>query len=360
VAPARAVERWHWRRRSLTTDAIAGPRDRKPPMSTAKPTCVVCSGALEPALHGARDPQSGERFDVLRCSACRLGVIDPIPADLGRFYGPAYYGKRHGFTAQYRCWRRMRLLRRHVSGDGRLLDVGCGEGDFLAFAARRGWRACGVERGERLRDATQSGVTVYGSVDELRGLATFDVVTLWHSFEHMTEPTQELDRVLELLDDGGTLILVVPDFGGIQAKTFGRSWFHLDVPRHVYHFSQRALIDLVESRGLVVVGVNHHEIEYDLFGWLQSMLNAVLPTPNLFFDWLTGKPVPQRRGELAAGIVLAVLLFPLAVAATALGIVTRRGATINVVARKPAFVRKLPRTLDLPDEVTVATGCLVP
>ena len=311
-------------------------------MSNAKPTCVVCAAALEPWLTAARDPQSGERFDVLRCPACGLGVINPIPADLGRFYGAEYYGTRHGFTARYRCWRRMRLLRRHVAATGRLLDVGCGEGDFLAAAARDGWRAVGVERGERIRDTAQSGLDVRGSVDELRGLGSFDVVTLWHSFEHMTEPTRELDRVLELLADGGTLILVVPDFGGIQARTFGTSWFHLDVPRHVHHFSQQALLELIESRGMVVAGVDHHEIEYDLFGWLQSTLNALLPTPNVFFNWITGKPLPRRDLELVTGIVLAVLLLPFAVLATALGIVTRRGATINLVARKPAFVRRMP------------------
>ena len=311
-------------------------------MSNANPTCVVCAAALAIGLPAARDPQTGDSFDVLVCTECGLGVIDPIPDDLGRFYGAEYYGKRHGFTARYRTWRRMRLLRRHVGGKGRLLDVGCGDGDFVAAAVQAGWRACGIERGERAEDHEHSGLDIRGSVDELRGLGTIDVITMWHSFEHMTEPARELDRLLELLADGGTLIVVVPDFGGLQARTFGTSWFHLDVPRHVYHFSQRALIKLIESRGLVVVGIDHHEIEYDLFGWLQSTLNALLPTPNLFFNWLTGKPLPRRGVELAVGVVLAVLLMPFAALASALGVAARRGATINVVARKPAFVRRMP------------------
>src|SRR5512143_3622777 len=128
---------WRWGRVSRYHRArpIPHPRAASRPMSTVKPTCVVCANPLEPWLDAARDPQSGERFDVLRCPGCGLGVIDPIPADLARFYGAAYYGKRHGFTARYRCWRRMRLLRRHVAGVGRLLDVGCGEGDFIAAAA---------------------------------------------------------------------------------------------------------------------------------------------------------------------------------------------------------------------------------
>lgn len=328
-------------------------------MSNGTPTCVVCAAPLEVRLPDARDPQTGEAFAVLACVACGLGVIDPVPEDLSRFYGAEYYGERHGFTARYRTWRRMRLLRRHVRGTGRLLDVGCGDGDFVAAATRAGWRACGIERGERAADHAHGDLDIRSSIDELRGLGSFDVITLWHSFEHMTEPARELDRLLELLADGGTLILVVPDFGGLQSRTFGASWFHLDVPRHVFHFSQRALVELIERRGLVVVGMDHHEIEYDLFGWLQSTLNALLPTPNLFFNWLTRKPLPRRGAELYAGVALAVLLMPLAVLASALGIVARRGATINVVARAPAFVRRLPAVREPRGAVALGT-CATP
>lgn len=305
------------------------------------PSCAVCAVPLQAHLPAAADPQTGDRFDVLRCPQCGSGVIATIPDDFGRFYGADYYGKRHGFTVRYRCWRRMRLVRRHVARPGRLLDVGCGDGDFLVAAARAGWRAVGVERGERADDVARQGLVVRGSLDELRGLGTFDVITLWHSFEHMTDPVSELDKIVELLADGGTLLMIVPDFGGLQARTFGRAWYHLDVPRHVHHFTQPALRALVESRGLVVVGMDHHEIEYDLFGWLQSTLNALLPTPNLFFNWLTRKPLPHRGWDLYAGIVLAVLLMPLALVATGFGILARRGATINLVARKPAFARRM-------------------
>lgn len=328
-------------------------------MNNATPTCVVCAAPLGAGLTDARDAQTGDPFDVLVCPSCGLGVIDPIPADLSRFYGAEYYKARHGFTARYRTWRRMRLLRRHVKGTGRLLDVGCGDGDFVAAAMRSGWRACGIERGERAVDHAESGLDIRASVDELRGLGTFDVITLWHSFEHMTEPARELDRLLELLADGGTLILVVPDFGGLQARTYGTAWFHLDVPRHVFHFSQDALVKLIESRGLVVVGMDHHEIEYDLFGWLQSTLNALLPTPNLFFNWLTGKPLRRRGWELGVGVALATLLMPLAALASACGIVVRRGATINVVARKPAFVRRMP-VRDEPRAAVALDPCVAP
>jgi hypothetical protein len=310
-------------------------------MPTDKPTCILCQTPLGPWLPGVPDRRSVERFDLLRCADCGLGVIDPIPVERGRPAGPDVGGERRRLTARYRGWRRLRLVRRHVAGVGRLLDVGCGEGDFVASAVGAGWRAAGVERGVSRAAAARAGLALHASLDELRGLGTFDVVTLWHSYERMTDPLGELDRIVELLSDGGTLFLVVPDAGGIQARLFGRRWFHLDVPRHVFHYDPSVLARVLASRGLVVVGVDRPEVEEDLLGWLQSAQNVLLPTPNLLFDCLRGEPV-VRRGELAAALLLAVLLLPLAVLATAGSVVVRRGAIVGVVARKPAFARLAP------------------
>lgn len=296
--------------------------------------CFVCAAPLAPALPDARDPVTGERFAVLRCTGCGVGVTRPVPEDLGRYYGPAYYGRRHGFTAWYRCWRRARLLARHVPEPGRLLDVGCGDGDFLAFVARRGWRVAGTELRDPVPEALDRGIEVRRSIAEARDLGPFDAITLWHSFEHFPDPARALDEVVAALADGGALLVIVPDSGGMQGRLFGAAWFHLDPPRHVVHFTRTSLLRLLESRGLAVEGVDHHEIEYDVFGWLQSTLNLVLPTQNQFFSWLTGKPHAAPRWEIAAAAVLAVLLAPLALLATAIGIVARRGVTLNVVARK--------------------------
>jgi SAM-dependent methyltransferase len=298
-------------------------------------TCFVCAAPLEGALPSARDPVTGETFAVLRCTRCGVGVTRPVPDDLGRYYGSAYYGQRHGFTAWYRCWRRARLLARHVAAPGRLLDVGCGEGDFLAFVARRGWRVVGTELRDPVPEAQALSIEVRGSVAEASALGPFDAITLWHSFEHFPDPARELDRVVAALADGGAVVVIVPDFGGMQGRLFGAAWFHLDVPRHVVHFTRASLLRLLESRGLAVEGVDHHEIEYDVFGWLQSTLNVLLPTQNQFFSWLTGKPHSAPAWEIALAVVLAVVLAPLALVATLVGIVARRGVTLNVVARKP-------------------------
>lgn len=296
--------------------------------------CPACGVPFEVALRDVEDSKSGERFAVLRCPACGLGATDPIPEDLGRYYDAGYYGQRHGFTARYRSWRRLRLLQRESAAAGALLDVGCGDGNFLGAARRAGWRVRGVERGPALDTLRACGMTAHGDLDEIEDGTRFRVITFWHSFEHLARPAETLRRVAPLLETGGLLVVAVPDWSGIQAQMFGRSWFHLDVPRHLFHYSQAGMRRLLAQQGLTIVRIDHHEIEYDLFGWLQSALNATLPVRNLFFDWLTGKVRGRHRLQIAVAALVTVLLGPLAVLATLLASLMGAGATLVVVARK--------------------------
>lgn len=296
--------------------------------------CCICGAQLASRYARVDDVQSGESFALLVCPSCGLGVTDPAPTQPSHYYGQAYWGKRHGFTARFRTWRRLRLLERRLRPGARLLDVGCGEGEFLVAAARRGLRVVGTELEQISEHASREGVEMHRSLDELDPGAPFDAVTLWHALEHLPTPVCEIDRIADLLVEGGTLIVAVPDFGGAQARIFGRCWFHLDVPRHLFHFTRSSLLALLTRRGLVVEQIHYHEFEYDLFGWLQSALNAILPTPNVFYGWLTGKPAQGSALEIATSIAVAVVLTPFAFAATALGSLFGRGATLRVIARK--------------------------
>lgn len=295
--------------------------------------CNACGGPLAPRLEAVRDPQSLEAFDIHRCASCGLGHTAPIPEDLGAYYGPAYYGKRHSFTDRYCLARRMRLLSSASSRTGKLLDVGCGDGNFLDAAVRAGFQGAGTDIGGALENARAKGLDVHPSLDDVRDRGPFDAVTMWHTLEHFTDPKDTLERVRTLIADDGTLIVAVPDAAGLQASLFRGSWFHLDVPRHLYHFSRHALESLLGRAGFTVKRWHHQELELDMFGWMQSALNAVLPKPNVLFQSLTGKPSHGGAGQVAISYALGTALAPAALAATALGTVTRRGGTLVAIAR---------------------------
>lgn len=293
-------------------------------------------------LEAVRDPQSLETFEIQRCATCGLGHTSPIPPDLAAYYGEAYYGKRHSFTDRYCLARRLRILTNTTSAtrDARaLLDIGCGDGNFLSAAIAQGWKGVGTDIGGAADNARKAGLDVYGSLDEVRSDGAdvakggFDAVTMWHTLEHFADPKGVLEGARSLLREDGTLIVAVPDAAGLQATFFKGSWFHLDVPRHLYHFSRGALDALLGRAGFTVTRWHHQEIELDVFGWMQSALNAVLPKPNVLFQSLTGKPSHGGKTERALSYVLGTALAPAALAATALGTVSRRGGTLVAIAR---------------------------
>ena len=288
---------------------------------------------MHEALRDVRDPQSGDAFDILRCSRCQLGVTVPAPEDLEPYYGQRYYGGRHWITQRYCEWRRMRVVRQATRGTEprTLVDIGCGDGSFLLQARQAGWTVLGTEVNDRI---PSPGLEIWGSLEDLRPRAPFGCITLWHSLEHLRDPSQTLADLAAMLAPGGALVIAVPDSRGLQARLFNRHWFHLDVPRHLYHFSELSLRAALDDVGLDVVGVWHHEVEYDWFGWIQSALNRVMPQPNILFDALTGRPRRVSRASVAVNVILGCLCLIPALVATVASTLLGQGGTIVVAARR--------------------------
>jgi SAM-dependent methyltransferase len=306
--------------------------------------CNVCGGALKMRFAAVLDPQTGEQFSITECEACGLGHTTPQPLNFPPYYGPTYHGGRHGFTARYCVRRRLRLLA-SVAGDAgrgrRLLDVGCGDGTFLLGAREIGWSVMGTELNPA-RARSLGLFPVHETIEEAREHAPFDCITLWHSLEHIRDPRATLRSLAGILAPGGLLVVAVPDAEGLQARLFGPSWFHLDVPRHLYHFGRRSLNALLEAEGFAPLRHWHQEFEYDLLGWSQSALNLISSTPNLFFNRLTGRRTEAGRAEVAASYSLGIALSALALPATAIGALSRRGGTLIVAAsrKRPTIIER--------------------
>ena len=297
--------------------------------------CPVCRGTMRIALLGVPDPQSGDAFSIVRCLQCQLGMTLPEPEDLEPYYGERYYGGRHWITRRYCAWRRMRVIKQTTRGTtpSTLVDIGCGDGSFLLEARQAGWTVLGTEVNDRI---PSPGLEIWGSLDDLRTRAPFGCITLWHSLEHLRDPMRALADLAEMLVPGGTFVVAVPNSRGLQARLFGRHWLHLDVPRHLYHFSLPSLRAELDRAGLEVTRVWHHEVEYDWFGWIQSALNGVMPRPNILFDVLTRRPRRVSRLRLAANAVLALLALIPAFGATVVSTWMGQGGTMIVAARRRA------------------------
>jgi SAM-dependent methyltransferase len=142
----------------------------------------------------------------------------------------------------------------------RVLDVGCGAGDFLVIARGLGWLSYGVELDPNaVATARERGCEILGSeVNELdaRYEQYFDVVTLSHVIEHVRDPTQTLRDCLRLLKPGGQVWIETPNIDSVGYEAYGAHWRGLESPRHLVLFNPAALRSCLERAGFERVEVS--------------------------------------------------------------------------------------------------------
>lgn len=305
-------------------------------------TCVLCHAPLTTVcLEGVPDYLTGEQFAIRQCPQCGLAATAPRVLELERFY-PAEYRRYGRVTASLLQWlfrRRVHQWASRFRTPGRVLEVGCGDGWMLAMLQDRGWRVLGCERSaEAARAAAEaSGIpVVVGGLEQCADGEPFDLIILFQVLEHMTEPMDTLRRCASLLRPGGMLVVAVPNFASWQARLTGRSWFHLDVPRHQHHFSPAALTTALETAGLQVVHTAWVSPEHDPFGWFQSLLNKAGMEHNLAAKFLIG--VDRRPGRWRTPLMLALvgtILVPASIVLSLVSWMSGAGAIVEKWAVKP-------------------------
>jgi SAM-dependent methyltransferase len=272
----------------------------------------------------------------------------PDPQEIASFYPEEYYGppgsKFGGLVeASVRLVgnRHARFLSRGLRKGARVLDVGCGRGVLLEGLADHGFEVHGMENSQaaargadpraRIRIAPDLASAGYPS-------AHFDEVIVWHVLEHLADPAGTLSEIRRILRPSGRLIVAVPNFSSLQARWAGPHWFHLDPPRHLYHFPLPALLRLLRRTGLSPRSVHHFSLRQNPFGWIQSTLNRCsdLPTNGLYVLLHKRSPgeSPPFDATTRTRLRMAYLLgMPISLVVAVLASWLRSGATVHVVAQ---------------------------
>jgi len=297
------------------------------------PACRICGAGMQPRYARAADYITGDCFEVWQCAQCGAGRTAPVPADLTAYYPAQYrrYNKLIGGILRilYR-WRVARWAGL-FKAPGAVFEMGCGNGMMLDMLRERGWRVTGSERhGDALRIARETfGLNVVeGGPDQLDPAARFDLILLFQVLEHLDDPAAALAALAARLAPGGRMIIGVPNFASWQSSFGGALWFHLDVPRHLQHFTLPALRRLLGARGLRIAGISYVSPEHDPFGWVQSLLNRFDSKPNRLTRLLMRIDPPGAANllHLALGCIAFIPAVPLSLLSWAV----RRGAIIEV------------------------------
>lgn len=236
------------------------------PQQGDRPRCLACGGPLSPspALVG-RDRMHGipGSFPIHECAVCGSGTTLPLAREdeLAAFYPQAYapFDLPRGPLAsamavlQRARDRRFPFAELARAGErGTLLDVGCGRGDLAASWLDRGWRVLGIEPSpQAARIAHARGAKIVGETVSTTDLepGSLDAVVFRHSLEHVIDPRADLRRVLGGLRPGGTLAVIVPNWGSWQRRAFRECWFPLELPRHRTHFTADGLRHVIAAAG---------------------------------------------------------------------------------------------------------------
>lgn len=231
--------------------------------------CPQCGGTIEWELTvpQGRLGQSHRPYGVYECQRCRCAFLNPMPVgDLSWLYPPAYLSgsdtatgiaawyRQDQYAFDFRLWER--ASSKSLSNLESYLDVGAGSGERVAFLQSQSVPVVvGIDQYDQQPTAGQAEIKNM-SVEAYRPKKKFALIGLFHVLEHVSEPKLMLEQIFDYqIAEGGEIIIQVPNFASIERKIFGRRWFGLDVPRHLWHFTPHTLQQLVESTGFTVLDV---------------------------------------------------------------------------------------------------------
>jgi 2-polyprenyl-3-methyl-5-hydroxy-6-metoxy-1,4-benzoquinol methylase len=231
--------------------------------------CPVCgSTTINPLLTIKDHSVSKEEFVIWQCSNCSLRFTQDIPdeASIGKYYQSSDYishsntskgliNKLYQSVRNYTLNQKAVLIIGQTVKQGRILDLGAGIGAFLDMMKQKGWEVIGIEPDEGARQQAKKLFDIdlkeTDSLDQLSE-SSFDAITLWHVLEHVHQLHAYVERLKLLLKPNGKIFIAVPNYESLDGSIYKSYWAAYDVPRHLYHFTPKAIEVLMREHGLKV------------------------------------------------------------------------------------------------------------
>lgn len=219
-----------------------------------------------------------EDFTLSKCSGCDFVLTNPIPelSKLSKYYeSPDYLSHTvnkfslKGFVydkiRDINIRNKFKLVSRYKQ-KGNILDIGQGTGELLHYFSGKGWKTVGIEPNESARKYSEAkyGLPVFNE-QELDKFESdrFDVITLWHVLEHVTDLNGRMNQIKRLLKEDAYLFIAVPILNSPDSEHYQEYWAGLDVPRHLYHFTANSIDNLLIKHGLVLK--NEYPMKFDAY-----------------------------------------------------------------------------------------------
>ena len=143
-------------------------------------------------------------------------------------------------------------IKRYIKEEGLVVDFGCGNGDFLSYLSAQNKKVIGIENNKRAVELCEKRqIKVLSSIFSVQ--SKINVITFWHSFEHLSNPEKVIKAVKKQTDKDSVVVVALPNYKSFDAKYYDRFWAAYDVPRHRFHYSKLGIKQTMKKFGFQCV-----------------------------------------------------------------------------------------------------------
>lgn len=211
-------------------------------------------------------------FDIRSCRSCGITftALDGF-SDFGQLYPKHYLLAESKTETTLSQWYRFdqykfdthlleKATNKKINNFANYLDIGCGSGERVWFMKKSGLPSVsGLDKFDNLPANSPKEKTITfikSETTRFKPKKKFELVSLFHVLEHIPNVRYVLDHIYRyVLHDGGYMVIQVPNYNSLERKCFGKKWFGLDVPRHVWHFTPETLTYVLNQSGFTVVAI---------------------------------------------------------------------------------------------------------
>jgi SAM-dependent methyltransferase len=211
--------------------------------------CDLCNSTEQNLLYSKIDFVTGNDFHLVECG-CGMAFVNPMPTEdsIGSLYPTDYLEGKDTMDSLYK-----RMARRLPKGiPGKLLDIGCGRGDFISYTRKLGWDVTGIDLLDHAGKADVPIITGnFITMDFAESY--YDVVTAWAVLEHVRTPSLFFQKIGRILKPGGSFIFTAPNFSAYGMRHACVE----DIPRHLWLFTPRAVCSYLKNSGMKPAVISH-------------------------------------------------------------------------------------------------------
>ena len=277
--------------------------------------CRICENTEHNTTYEVREMMLGLRdmHTYFECAECGCLQIASVPDNIQEYYpNEDYYsydavkavtgikGKlikmRDRYAATGSCFvgRLMQRIQPHdklpslrhtnVSLDSKILDVGCGAGHLLHSMQEAGFKnLLGIDPFNAKELNYDNGLNIQAkSIHDMSGKDEWDLIMFNHSFEHVFDQHQVLEKVMTLLKPGGVCMIRIPTVTSWAWRSYGVDWVQLDAPRHLFLHSLQSMNVLAEKKGFKLENVVYDSFAFQQWGSEQYKKDIALHDENSY------------------------------------------------------------------------------